>query len=60
MEFSRQECLNGLPFPTPGDLPNLEIKPGSPTVQVGSLWSEPPEKPLVLLVCVYKEAGDEN
>ena len=27
MEFSRQECWNGLPFPTPGDLPNPGIKP---------------------------------
>ena len=32
MGFSRQEYWNGLPFPTPGDLPNLGIEP-SPTPQ---------------------------
>ena len=30
MEFSRQEYWRGLPFPSPGDLPNPRIKPGSP------------------------------
>ena len=60
MEFSRQEYLNGLSFPSSVNLPNPGIKPGSPTVQVGSLWPEPPGKPLVLLVSVYKQAGDEN
>ena len=30
MEFSRQEYQSGLPFPSPGDLPDPEIKPGSP------------------------------
>ena len=29
MEFSRQEYWSGLPFPTPGDLVNPGIKPGS-------------------------------
>ena len=32
MGFSRQEYWSGLPFPSPGDLPNPEIKPGSPTL----------------------------
>ena len=32
MEFSRQEYWSGLPFPSPGDLPNPEIEPGSPTL----------------------------
>ena len=30
MGFSRQEYWNGLPFPSPGDLPNPGIDPGSP------------------------------
>ena len=30
MEFSRQECRSGLPFPTPGDLPDPGIEPMSP------------------------------
>ena len=33
MEFSRQEYWSGLPFPSPGDLPDPEIEPGSPTLQ---------------------------
>ena len=37
MEFSRQEYWSELPFPSPGDLPNPEIKPGSPTLQADSL-----------------------
>ena len=31
MGFSRQEYWSGLPFPSPRDLPNPGIKPGSPT-----------------------------
>ena len=30
MEFSRQEYWSGLPFPSPGDLPDPGIEPGSP------------------------------
>ena len=40
MEFSGQEYWSGYLFPSPGDLPNSEIKPGSPALQVDSLWSE--------------------
>ena len=32
MGFSRQEFLSGLPFPSPGDLPDPGIKPGSPAL----------------------------
>jgi len=45
MEFSRQEYWSGLPFPSPGDLPDSGIEPRSPVLQVDSLPSEPPEKP---------------
>ena len=45
MGFSRQEYWSGLPFPSPGDLPNPGIKPRSPTLQRDSLPSEPSEKP---------------
>ena len=38
--FSRQECWSGLPFPSPGDLPDPGIEPGSPTLQVDALPSE--------------------
>ena len=43
--FSRQEYCNELPCPPPEGLPDLGIKPRSPTLQVDSLPSEPPEKP---------------
>ena len=45
MEFSRQEYWSGLPFLSPGDLPNPGIKPGSPALQTDTLLSEPPGKP---------------
>ena len=45
MEFPRQEYWNGLPFPSPGDLPNPGIEPMSPTLQADSLLPEPPGKP---------------
>ena len=32
MGFSRQEYWSGVPFPSPGDLPDPEIEPGSPTL----------------------------
>ena len=44
MGFSRQESWSGLPFPSPGDLPDPGIKPMSPALQGDSLPSEPPEK----------------
>ena len=37
MGFSRQEYWSGLPFPSPGDLPDPGIEPGSSVLQVGSL-----------------------
>jgi len=45
MEFSRQEYWSGLPFPSPGDLPEPGIKPMSPALQADSLPSELPGKP---------------
>ena len=42
--FSRQEYWSGLPFPSPGDLLNSEIEPGSPMLQANALPSEPPGK----------------
>ena len=44
MQFSRQECWSGLPFPSPGDLPYPGIEPWSPALQADALLSEPPEK----------------
>ena len=46
MEFSGQECWSGLPFPSPGDLPDPGIEPGSPALQADALPSESTGKPL--------------
>ena len=56
MEFSRQEYWNGLPFPSPGDLPDPRIEPVTPTspaLQVVSLPLEPLEKPHKSMMSVY-------
>ena len=58
MEFSRQEYWSGLLFPSPGDLPNSGIEPGSPTLQADTLLSESPGKPNLIkaipkLKCAY-------
>ena len=40
--FSRQEYWSGLPFPSPGELPDPGIEPRSPALQADTLTSEPP------------------
>ena len=48
MESSRQEYWSGLPFPSPGDLPDPRIKLESPTLLAGEFFTaEPPGKPSV-------------
>ena len=49
MGFSRQKYWSGLPFPSPGDLPDPGIEPRSPASQTDALPSEPPGK--YLLAC---------
>ena len=44
MGFSRQQYWSGLPFPSPGDLPDPGFEPGSPAFQAEALTSEPPGK----------------
>ena len=46
MGFSRQEFWSGLPFPSPGDLPDPGIEPRSPALQADTSTSEPSGKPL--------------
>ena len=48
MEFSGQEYWSGLPFPSPGDLPDPRIELGSPELQADSLLTEPPGKPYMM------------
>ena len=47
MGFSRQEYWSGLPFPSPGDLPNPGIESRSPTLQADSLPADPQGKPFI-------------
>ena len=54
MEFSRQEYWSGLPFPSPGDLPDPGIEPRSPALQADALLSEPPGKPHLTILLLTK------
>ena len=47
MGFSRQEYWSGLPFLSPGDLPDLGIEPISPALAGGFFTTESPGKPVV-------------
>ena len=53
MKVSKQEYWSGLPFPSPGDLPDPGIEPRSPTLQADSL---PSESPKILTQC-YSNNG---
>ena len=46
MGFSRQGYWSGLPFPSPGDLPNPGIEPTSSAIACGFFTTEPPGKPV--------------
>ena len=51
IRFPRQEYRSGLPFPSPGDLPDPGIKPTSPvslTLAEGFFTMKPPGKPLFI------------
>ena len=47
MGFSRQEYCSGMPFSSPGEIPDPGIKPGSPALQASALPSEPPGEHIV-------------
>ena len=49
MEFFRPEYWSGWPFPSPGDLPNPGIEPGSPALQADSLPTKLSGKPGLLV-----------
>ena len=53
MGFSGQEYWSGLPFPSPGDLPNPGIEPRSPALQTDALTSEPPGNAVQIRVCKW-------
>ena len=62
MRFSKQEYWSGLPFPSPGELPNPGIEPGSAALQADSSQSAPPGKPvatpLLLLLFSHSVVSD--
>ena len=53
----RQEYWSGLPFSSPGDLPNPGIEPRSSALQADSLPAEPLGKPIVFVVLPYSKLG---
>ena len=57
MGLSRQEYWSGLPFPSPGDLPDPGIEPGAPALEADTLPSEPPGKSSIM--CVYTVSAEK-
>ena len=55
--YSKQEYWSGLPFPSPGDLPDPGIKPRFPLLQADSLLSEPLNSSLPRLLCPWDFPG---
>ena len=53
MGFSRQEYWSGLPFPSPGDLPDPGMEPRSPALAARFVTTEPPEDPLLSFHSLY-------
>ena len=53
MGFSRQEYWSGLPFPSPGNLPDPGTEPKSPAFRTVALPSEPPGKPTITIDSRY-------
>ena len=54
MKFSRHKYWSGLPFPSPGDLPDPGMKLRFPSLQANSLSSEPQGKPHFLCLRILK------
>ena len=57
MGLSRQEYWSGLPFPSPGDLPEPGIEPGFPALEADALTSQPPCK--LSLLSIHFPGGSE-
>ena len=59
MEFSTQEYWSGLPFPSPGDLPDPGLKPMSPNLQADSLslshQGSPPKQERLYFLIIIEE-----
>ena len=57
MEFSRQEYWSGLPFPSPGDLPNPGIEPESPALQADAFKGFPDGSEVKASACNVGDQG---
>ena len=57
MGFSRQEYWSGLPFPSPGDLPDPGIEPRSPALEADALTSEPPGQRKINIKSITSPCG---
>ena len=60
MGFPRQEYWSGLPFPSPGDLPDSGIKPMSPALAGRFFTTEPPTKPLLSHFVHFKRLRESH
>ena len=58
MGFSRQEYWSGLPFPSPGDLPNPRFEPKSPSLKADFLPSELPGNPYFYITYAHQLVGN--
>ena len=48
----QERILEWVAFPSPSDLPDPGVKPGSPALQTDSLPTEPPGEPIYIYICV--------
>ena len=60
MGFSRREYWSGVPLPSPGDLPDPGMEPGSPALQADASPSEPPGKPPVSTASLFTVAKTQK
>ena len=52
-EILQATILEGIAIPSPGDLPDLGMEPGSPVLHADFLLSEPPGKPIPPIHIIY-------
>ena len=60
MGFPRQEYCSGLPFPSPGDLPDPGIEPASLALQADSLPLSHPGSPNMVLTAGWQKKHEEK
>ena len=60
MGFSRQEYWRGLPFPSPGDLPDPRFEPTSLALKGRFFTTEPPGKPMYVFIYMYMHIRNDR